>query len=236
MNRAGAILRLATLPRSRPSLLPQCGRGAGGEGGPSPSPPPAPLPLPRCGRGRGKGGPHLSPYPFLSHQGRERGDEPSRGDPAAGNATAFTTLPAPAVRERKGGGRPLTFPPAPSSPTRGEKGGTNRAGAILRLATLPRSRPSLLPQCGRGAGGEGGPSPSPPAPPSSPTLRERKGGERPSPSPLPSSYPIRGEKGGRAGGVLRGRGDEPSRGDPAAGNATAFTTLPAPAVRERGRG
>jgi len=155
MNRAGAILRLATLPRSRPSPLPQCGRGAGGEG------------YPRCGRGRGESGPHLPPCPFLSHQGQERGDEPSRGDPAAGNATA------------------LTFPPCP-------------------------------PFLSHAAGEEGG--------------------ERPSPSPLPSSSPIRGEKGGRAGGVLRGRGDEPSRGDPAAGNATAFTTLPAPAVRERGRG
>ena len=135
MNRAGAILRLATLPRSRPSLLPQCGRGAGGEG------------YPRCGRGRGESGPHLPPCP----------------------------LPIPSGA-RKGGGREVCY----------EEGEMNRAGAILRLATLPRSRPSLLPQCGRGAGGEG-----------YPRCGRGRGEGGPSPFPLPLPLPPGARKGGR---------------------------------------
>jgi len=101
--------------------------------------PPSPLPLPRCGRGRGR-------------------DERSRGDPAAGNDTAFTTQITPLPQGGRGaggeGGPHLPPSPLPLSPSGSGRGGRSGAGAILRLATIPRLRPRspLSRRAGKGLG------------------------------------------------------------------------------------
>ncbi len=71
------------------------------------------------------------------------------------------TFPSVSFRSYTGSGRgglySLTFPRSPSAPARGAEGGISVAAAILRLSTIPRSRPTPLPQRGSGAEGEGFP-------------------------------------------------------------------------------
>jgi hypothetical protein len=107
MSGAGAILRLATIPRLRPRspLSRRAGEGPGVR--PALTFPPSPLPLPRCGSGRGR-------------------DERSRGDPAAGNDTAFAHQITPLPQGGKGAGGeggPHLPPWPPSAPTLRERKG-----------------------------------------------------------------------------------------------------------------
>jgi len=90
MSGAEAILQMATIPRSRTRspLSRRAGEGPGVRA--APSPPPCPL---------------------LSHAAGEEGGERSRGNPAAGNDTAFThqiTPLPPCGRGAGGEGCPLT--------------------------------------------------------------------------------------------------------------------------------
>jgi hypothetical protein len=123
MSGAGAILRLATIPRlrTRSPLSRRAGEGPGVRA--ALTFPPGPLPLPRCGRG-----PHLPPSPLpLPRCGSGRGrDERSRGDPAAGNDTAFAHQIPPLPQGGRGAGGeagPHLPPQPPSSPTLRERKG-----------------------------------------------------------------------------------------------------------------
>ena len=131
--------------------------------------------------------------------------------------------------------------PSASSPTLREKKGGDY------VPRLPPG-PLPLPRCGRGAGGEGSPSPSP----SAPTRWERRGDARSRGDPAAvqiTPLPQRGRGAGGEGYPQRGRGargegspspspssstrwerrgEERSRGDPA---AVQITPLP-----QRGRG
>ena len=107
------------------------------------------------------------PVPFLSHQGRRRGDERNRGDPAAVNH------PSPAARERGWGcGQPSPPPSPPSSPTLWERRGEDDAP---HLPPSPLSTPTLRERKGErsGAGAmlRGHLSTMPSPPPRSPLSR-----------------------------------------------------------------
>jgi len=191
MSGAGAILRLATIPRlrTRSPLSHAAGEGLGVR---------AALTFPLA--------------PFRSHAAGAEGG----GRSGAGAILRLATIPRLRTRSplsrRAGKGlgvrAALTFPPGPLplSPSGSGRGGRSGAGAILRLATIPRlrTRSPLSRRAGKGLG-------------------VRAALTFP-PGPLPLS----------PSGSGRGR-DERSRSDPAAGNDTAFAHQITP-LPQGGRG
>ena len=118
-NRAGAILRLATLP-------------------PSPSPP-APLPLPHCGRGRGESGPHLPPCPLPLPPGARKGGRTEQGRSCGWQRYRVHDPPFSRSAGAGPGGRAAPhLPPQPPflSHAAGEEGGRARGGAKARWHSL----------------------------------------------------------------------------------------------------
>jgi len=203
--------------------------------------PPGPLPLPRCGRG-----PHLPPAPFRSHAAGEEGGEMS----GAGAILRLATIPRLRTRSplsRRAGEGPgvrpaLTFPPGPlplprcgrgphlppapfRSHAAGEEGGEmSGAGAILRLATIPRLRPRspLSRRAGEGPGVRAALT-FPPGP--LPLPRCGRGPHLP-------PAPFRSHQAGAEGGV----GAEQGRSCGWQRYRVCAPDPPSPAGRERGRG
>ena len=145
MSGAMAILRLrlSTIPHSRPKspLSRSAGEGPGVRA--ALTFPPTPFRTHAVGE-EGGGCPSLSPQPLpLPDEERKGGDEPSSGDSASFNDTAFTNpiTPLPQRGSGAGGEGGPHLPPGPLPfPDEESKGEMGLAVAILRLSTIPRSR------------------------------------------------------------------------------------------------